>query len=402
MMSQGINRSEKFVYHICRQSFLSIWSYANPKNKEKNQELCDILIVCDPDIVIFSVKEIGVTNSGDLSTDWARWRKRAIESSVKQIYGAERWIEKASHVVRSDNSEGLAFPDPRNRRIHRIAVALGGEGKMPVQFGDFGNGFVHVFDDISFQIIMSELDTITDFVRYLTAKEKFYQSKIKTIFHGGEEDLLAYYLLHGKEFQKNYDVCVIDDDLWSSFIRKPEYRTKKDADVDSYIWDRLTRILSDDILHGHVEFGPHLSESEIAIRVMAREDRFNRRILGKSFNEFYELAKQNKVRSRIALGMSKVTYVFLAMRHGEDRKFRVAELGGRCYVARGLHQERYTVIGLATEKFKEGMGFSFDLMYLHKASWSDEDQHQMEVAQKEFGYFVCPLAQSTHEDEYPD
>lgn len=401
-MNQGINRSEKFVYHVCNQSFLSLWSYANPKNKANNEELCDILIVCDPDIVIFSVKEIGVTNSGDLSTDWARWRKRAIEKSVGQIYGSERWIEHASHVVRSDNSEGLAFPDLRNRRIHRIAVALGGEGKMPIQFGDFGKGFVHVFDDISFQIIMSELDTITDFVRYLAAKEELYQSGINTIFEGGEEDLLAFYLHHGKKFPKNYDVCVINDNLWSSFIGKTEYRAKKNADDDSYVWDRLVEILSDDILHGHIEFGPHLNESEIAIRVMAREDRFNRRILGKSFKEFYELAKQKKVRSRKVLGMSQVTYVFLSMRHGEDRKYRVAELGGRCFVARGLHQDRYTVIGLATEQFEEGMGFSFDLMYLYKPSWSDEDQYQMEIAKKEFGYFVSPLVQSIHEDEYPE
>jgi hypothetical protein len=52
-----INKAEEFVFHICRETFLSLWSYANPLGKN-GKELCDILIVCDPDIVIFSVKEI--------------------------------------------------------------------------------------------------------------------------------------------------------------------------------------------------------------------------------------------------------------------------------------------------------------------------------------------------------
>lgn len=400
-MNSGINRSEKFVYHVCRQSFLSLWSFANPKNNKKNKELCDILVVCEPDVVIFSVKEISVTATGDRSTDWTRWRKRAIEKSVEQIYGGERFIRKMSHVVRSDNHKGLAFPPPLQRRIHRVAVSLGGDGKMPIQFGDFGKGFVHVLDNISFQIIMGELDTITDFVRYLASKEELYQSGIKTTFQGGEEDQLAFYLHHGKGFPKNFDAIFIDDNLWSGFISKPEYSAKKKADDDSYIWDRIVETIAEDILHGHLEFGPNLSESEIAIRVMAREDRFSRRILGKSFKEFYELARQKKIRSRIVLGMSNVTYVFLAMRYGEDRKFRVAELGGRCYVARGLHQDRTTVIGLATEQYENGRGFSFDLIHLHKPTWNREDQQQMEFAKREFGYFVSPLEQLIHEDEYP-
>ena len=54
-MSQGLNSTEQFVYRTCRKSFLSLWSYANPRGKP-GKELCDILIVCEPDLVIFSVK----------------------------------------------------------------------------------------------------------------------------------------------------------------------------------------------------------------------------------------------------------------------------------------------------------------------------------------------------------
>jgi len=213
--------------------------------------------------------------------------------------------------------------------------------------------------------------------------------------------MLALYLHHGRKFPGEFDQYVIDDNLWSGFISKPEYKAKKEADSDSYIWDRIVSRLSDDILRGHIEFGPILSESEIALRIMTREDRFNRRMLGKAFNEFYELARQKKVRSRMVLGMSDVTYVFLVISHGEERKYRVAELGGRCFVARGIHRDRHTVIGLATERYEQGKGFSFDIMYQYKPTWTDEDQLRMEYAQKEFGYFATPQMKSVHEDEFP-
>ena len=62
------------------------------------------------------------------------------------------------------------------------------------------------------------------------------------------------------------------------------------------------------------------------------------------------------------------------MPHGEDRAYRKAELGGRCLVARGLHKNRDTVIGLATERYEEAKGFSFDLLYLNIPQWTDELQ----------------------------
>jgi hypothetical protein len=399
-MNQLFNESEQLVYDICRKSFLSLWSYANPQGKS-SKELCDTLIVCDPDIIIISVKDIQITDSGDIITDWERWRKRAIDASVKQIYGAERWIEGATQVIRSDGSVGIKLPEKRNRRIHRVAIALGDQGKAPISFGDFGKGFVHVFDKVSLNIIIGELDTIEDFIEYLSAKERLYLSGKRTLFHGGEEDLLALYLHEGHQFQDKFDVFVVDDTLWEGFKKSEAYKAKKEADKISYAWDRLTEILCKDILHGNLEFGPGLNDSEIAVRTMAREHRFGRRLLGKSFIEFFELARQEKVRSRMALGNSNTTYVFLCMPHGEDREYRKAELGGRCLVARGLIKDRNTVIGLATERYEEGKGFSFDLLYLNIPNWTDELQKQIEYAQKEFGYFANPQSIEIPEDEYP-
>src|SRR5262249_25551553 len=160
----------RFVYSACRASFLSLWSYANPRGAH-GKELCDILVVCAPDLIVFSVKDIDVSSAVDPMIAWQRWRRKAIEQSAGQIYGAERWLETATNVIRADGSLGLALPPASERRVHRIAVALGGKGEMPLEFGDFRKGFVHAFDEISFTAVLKELDTITDFVRYLQAKE---------------------------------------------------------------------------------------------------------------------------------------------------------------------------------------------------------------------------------------
>jgi hypothetical protein len=400
-MDKFINRAEEFVYRICRKSFFSLWSYANPRGKGPAKELCDILVVFDKDIIIFSVKEVKPTNSGDILVDWTRWQRRVIEGACKQIYGAERWILSAQNVIRKDGELGLPFPKGPQQRIHRIVVALGSKGKVPIKFGDFGKGFVHVFDEMSFNIIMEELDTISDFAAYLNDKENLYQSGIETLLHGAEEDLLALYLHGGRKFPTEYDQIILDDTLWTGLIKKEEYKAKKIADMNSYVWDRLIEILCEDTLQGRLEFGRSLTETEICIRTMAQENRFSRRILGKSYQEFIELSSQKKIRSRMSHSPCNVVYVFLAAPRGEKRQSRITELGLRCFVARGLNKDCKTVVGIATEQYELDKEFSLDLVYLYMESLTDEDQNRFQEIQKELGYFRNPMQKSVHEDEYP-
>jgi hypothetical protein len=144
-----LNATEKFVYDICRTSFLSLWSYANPQGESAGKELCDVLVICDPDVIFFSVKEIKVDRNASAEVQFERWTRKAIEASARQLYGAERWINSSGqmNVVRSDGSLGVPFPPRDRRRIHRVAIALGGEERFPLTFGDLGKGFVHVFDE---------------------------------------------------------------------------------------------------------------------------------------------------------------------------------------------------------------------------------------------------------------
>ncbi|MBN1236472.1 MAG: hypothetical protein JW999_10580 [Methanotrichaceae archaeon] len=218
------------------QEFIFIYvELSNPKGKN-GKELCDVLIVCDPDIIILSVKEIELTNSGDISVDWSRWqKKKAIEESCGQIYGAEKWIKRATHVITKEGRKSLSFPQSDRRKIHRIAVALGGKREVPIYFGELGKGFVHVFDEYSLNIIINMLDTITDFIKYLNDKEFLSIAGIQTMFLGYEEDLLALYIYNNRMLPINFDCFLVSDGLWSKVTEKPEFITNKEEDRISYV-----------------------------------------------------------------------------------------------------------------------------------------------------------------------
>jgi hypothetical protein len=228
-----MNETEQFVYKVCQKSFLSLWSYANPLGK-KGKELCDILIVSEPNIIIISVKYIQITDSGNEEVDVKRWWKKAVDKSVNQLYSAERWLQTAKYVTKSDSSRGLQLPSKFERKYYRISVSLGSEGKAPILSGDFGKGNIRVFDERSFSIILQELNTISDFIQYLDTVEKFHEKGGQFwVNSGGEEDLLAYYLLNNRAFDDT-SLLVIDDDMWVNVLSSSGYKRKSEADRISY------------------------------------------------------------------------------------------------------------------------------------------------------------------------
>jgi hypothetical protein len=395
--------SEALVADLCRRSFLTLWSEPNPITRMTPlKELCDLLVVCSPHVIIFSVKEIEYKETGKLEVDWKRWQRRAVEASVEQIYGAERWIRNNSRVIRADGSPGLQLPPPETIKVHRVAVALGGKGKVPYHQGEFGKGYVHVLDEVSLRVVLRELDTITDFVDYLSAKEDLAQRDVLQLMDGQEEDLLAFYIHQGRRFPQGPDVLVIGDDLWSSVTQKPEWKARKEADRESYIWDRLI-----ETLYGS-NHAPGMAPADVldtldgALGFMARETRFSRRALAQGFNEFMRDAPNKRTRARMMPSLSDVRYVFLASTREEDREGRRKELALRCYVARGMDEfTGDTVIGIATERYDRNAGFSLDAVRITMTEWTSEDQRTLEGIQQDLGYFADPVRSRMSGDEFP-
>jgi len=397
-----MNTSEKFVSKLCKETFLSFWSYPTPIRQDNNKELCDLLVINDPYIIIFSIKDIDIPKSRDPQTDINRWFNKAIKRSVKQIYGAERTLNRNIEILGQEHDEIIPMPDLKNAIILRVAVALGRTNRFPLVSGDFDKGFIHTFDEISFPIIIQELDTITDFVEYLQKKEVFL-SKEKDLRIDGEENLLAFYLQNGRNFPDNLDVLIIGSDSWNNFKMSEEYIRKKSEDKQSYTWDKIIEVFYNDHKKGLLYHNSSLERMENALRVMSKENRFSRRILSNDFLDFIGFFDKPKGKARFVKAPSGIIYVFMLASHNdEDREGRMAELSLRCSVARGINPDSKIVVGIATNPYKKGEGYSYDLCYLELPELTQEFKEFVQKTQQEFGYFRNAKVSKKGFDEYPN
>lgn len=397
LLFSTMNQAEQWVYRLCRESFLSLWSYANPRRRN-GKELCDVLVVCDPDIVLISVKNTQLPDDGDVEVNQARWSRRAIDDSMRQLYGSERELKTSTQIIRSDGTPGLPYPSSTSRRVHRIAVALGSKGRALIPSGNNGRGFVHVFDDKSTNIVLQELDTISDFVAFLNFVEDLQRKCPSVIVFGGYEDVLGFYVLQGRKLPEACDELILDNGFWEEARNRPEFIARKDEDKISYFWDHMIEILSQHLSFALEGPPPSLEEAELVVRTMAKETRFNRRVLAKSFIEFH---MSRQARSRIVRSLSGIVYVFLVCSRETERVDRRNELAARCLVARGLNPDVTTVVGIATETY-DPSSFSLDVVHLHIPIWTEEDERRMSRLQREAKLFAHTSEKRITEHEYPE
>lgn len=155
------------------------------------------------------------------------------------------------------------------RRVHLVAVALGiteAAGFKPFAIGDVqpDAGFIHVFNEPALQLLAQELDTITDFTRYLTRRERIIRSGHLAPI-AGEHELLANYLLSGgpdeeHDFRrpgggewKDGDKLDIPAGTYAALAARPGFKARKAADKVSYSWDNLLGQFTDSIVKGEAK-----------------------------------------------------------------------------------------------------------------------------------------------------
>lgn len=399
MPGEPVNRTEALVLEVCQRSFLSLWCHGNPRAADQ-KELCDLLVVCGPHIIIASVKEIQLKATADPADGLARWERKAVDASVRQIYGAERALAGMTEVIRHDGTPGLGLPPVGLRRIHRLAVAFGDKGEVAITSGDFDKGFVHVMSEPSFRDVLAELDTISDFVAYLAAKEDF-AGRCRMICEGSESNVLGWYLTHERTFPENVDVMLFDDTIWAGLQNEPVFKRRKDADRDSYVWDRLIEGLSDPTAKSIEGPGPTLNELEFALRWMALETRFHRRVLGRGVGEFLIAARARQLASRILVAPSEVIYVLVYFPSNARPEDRRAEVTGRCFIARQRLGRGEVAVGIGLSDHIQGVGSASDLVYLDFSKWSEADDRAANDLKTKASFFARARTWHRHEDEFP-
>ena len=379
--------AEKLVQDLASKTFLTDWCYLNP-TLPSGKELCDLLVVYDEVAIIWQIKDLKLDNGG-------RYRKREVNKNLRQLSGAHRQLSTLKIPVELENPRRgkELFEATGIREIYLISVLLG-ESEEAFSFVDhIKNYTIHVFTRDFTQLILNEIDTVNDFTNYLRAKEALIRGNKQLIILGGEEELLAFYLMNNRSFDrlKEATCVVIDQGSWEQFQCSQGYRAKNEQDKISYGWD--------DIINRVHEASPGY---EIVARELARPNRFERRCLSKSYFEAYMKADSDKTHNifRRTFALNGVTYCFLFADDTKPRDYRKGMLKWMCYIARGIYKSNRKVIGIATEK---GISptCSYDFVLLDMPKWTEQNRREMEKIQQETGILLSPEISIVDEDEYP-
>lgn len=463
--ADGTTSAERLLKSLCDRTFLTLWSYPSVfrdqgrNGKGDGKEVCDLLVVFENHVVIFSDKDCIFPDSGDIDVDWSRWYRRAIEASAKQIWGAERWIRDHPELLFMDRTCSIPFPitlpDPADAKYHRVLVAhgssercraaIGGSGSLMIDLGlvgtqhsaprdrggrpfaigrvDADRGYVHVFDDTTLPLVLDMLDTATEFVDYLTRKEELIASG-RLEFATGEEDLLSYYFEGLNEHNEHVflvpdgaSLRLDDPTRWSRFASSPRRLAQIAANQTSYAWDMLIEafvknVFGDSLYHTTVVDGD-IGEHERLFRHMAREPRTRRRLLAEKLLELvYPPLEQGRpwgagvVQST---GPKEPHYVFLVVRHPEGvsyeeyREARRHLLQEYCMVVKYLFPDATDIVGIASEPGR-GLtrGGSEDALHLDAREWTPELQEHARYLHEEVGLFRKRQEHRDRAYEFPD
>ena len=281
-------------------------------------------------------------------------------------------------------------------------------------------GYVHVFDEVSLDIVLKTLDTISDFVKYLEKKERFMSMSGRSIVATGEEELLAYYLTHLNRknehdfvFPKKYNGIYIEEGHWIEFCQSSERLSQIAADRSTYAWDRLieqfihhavhqTRYQFDTVIQSN------LHQTELMLRFMARENRTRRRLLiDRLFVLIAQTPSNFKAISVILPSQpGDPYYVFLLLPwlpgipEADYREARIKHLNDCCLVTKLKYPEALDIVGIATEA-GQSKSRSEDACYYDARQWNEEYKDDVIRLQQELEILVAPkLTYATYRD-YP-
>ena len=421
-------------------------------------EVCDLLVVFENHVIVFSDKDCEFPVAADPELAWRRWYKRAILKSAQQVWGAERWIRSNPTRLFLDRSCRRPFPiditDQNELKVHRIVVAhdttgrrrraVGGSGTLminpslvgpmhtlsradggqPFAIGriDGERGYVHVLDDVSLTLVLQTLDTITDFIQYLDRKERFVDSgRLFGAF--GEEDLLAFYVKntnddgdHDFVLSPDSDKVLLEEGHWRDFVSRPERKRQLIADRESYLWDAIIEDVSSHIIGGtlSVSSGDSIADQEPPLRAMAREPRTRRRFLARFLREKVESklpAGDMAFRVVEPSGPGDPHFVFVissppssAVRDDAGyERYRMQRrdiLLSYCMVVMHKYADTSHLVGIATEA-GVGSGRSHDLCMIHRDVWDEELATDAKEIQQRTGWLTNMRYHKSVESEYP-
>lgn len=437
--SSGVTDTERMLAEFCERSFLKLWSYPNPY-KDDGHELCDLLAVFGEYVFIFFDRENQLPEVPDKDPQvlWNRWKRNVVDRQVKTAHGAERYI-RSGRPIFLDAKGTTPFPlgiDPQKAVVHKIIVAHGAKeaceqaseqniyGSLAITYCESDSGSthpfhieidkrnpVHIFDSHNLPIVLSELDTVSDFSGYLDEKLRA-AAKFDSLMYCGEEDLLGHYLLNYDKTTQQHIIGTKRDDVngvmigegeWHDFIKTDLYKNTKSEDRVSYFWDELIQRTCQNALDGTLRGNSDLLRGKSAIFEMVKEPRFIRRSLADKIRQavvnFPDHPSQlTRQVTFLPSYRPEVGYVFFQLRVPDSMRREPAYLDKRrtlleiaCGAARNKFTHLTKVIGIGVDAPKfAGDTNSEDFILLPCESWTDETRTYYDELNREWSFFGTP------------
>lgn len=403
--------AETLIADLCGDAFFKDFCFKNPYvgTGKDRKELCDVLVVLGGTAIIWQIKNIKLGENG-------HFKQSDIDTAVRQCRGAKRKFAALGKIELTNVAGKVKTIDPAKiKNVYLIAAIEGGLAEFGSFYNDSGKGSVHIFFERFTRYVTKHLNTVKDFVRYLQNKERFLGDGKSLILSGGEEELLAIYINNNRTFGNMEGIdahqIFLDTDGSAAELEEDEgYRAKQELDSHwGKAWDELIRKKSEGLPHEGDTSKPEDRDKFLA--KMMSHDRFERRILGKTFADAaIEAAKGPDNETfvyRRYCPSGGVTYVFAFMGSLDgDKSPRQTMLYLAALAARKKFPHNNMVIAVVSERgmIKNPNGCSFDWVLLDVTNEDLKQTITPKIAElmERHGYLKNPKIEAVTAYEYPE
>lgn len=285
--------AETLVARICSRAFLSDFVVRNPKFKfpgsSKELEAADVLVLFGTKIISIQVKARGLPRKPTETEKVYRQRLlKRIEEGVEQVRTTSRALKaRALHEVTTER--GLTVPVPAEAldSAHGIVILdlpaerdLGLEDRSLLYYGVSMSGEVpvHAFLSDDFDAMLTEIDTLPDFLKYLEFRETLFRDR-KIFPYTHNLDLLAMYKIHF-ELQdantlKKLGRIMVEEGYWEHYVSDYEKarRRRVVANRHSYMIDEAIDFLHRAFVEHQREYGEQWARMSYELANLTRMER---------------------------------------------------------------------------------------------------------------------------------
>jgi len=311
--------SEAFLLSLADRTFLKLWAIPNTFYKA-GKELTDLIVPFGDDIIILSDKASSFDFGKDPDIAWSRWYAKTVEEGMRQLKTAMQRVQRNPETVFTDGRATKPIAHQlgpiAQKRFHLVAIArphrdpnivpeqwpgltyVAPATVRPFEIGPLtiGETVVHVFDGPTIDLLLRTLDTAPDFIAYLRGRAE--RLRAATRYRFAEPDLLAAALVgwdHDPLGRPSVSpFAAVMPGHWEQYRTSETARRREAANqpsrvIDAYIARQHREYEAGRMLGERPGFDRH----ERAMRYLAAESRFARRIIAHELHDILTEADQS-------------------------------------------------------------------------------------------------------------